>query len=354
MGIEALEARAREALARDVYDYYAGGADDERTLAWNREAFDRWALVPRVLVDVSRVSGATEVPGARLDTPILVAPMAFQALAHPDGETATARAARETGSLMVASTLSTRTVEEIAGAAAGPFWLQVYVFRDRELTGALVDRARAAGCTALCLTVDVPVQGKRERDARNRFTLPPGIEMANFQGHRQSGMPDSAGSGLHAFIGREFDPTLDWGAVEWLAHRSGLPVIVKGILSGDDARRAAEHGAAGVVVSNHGGRQLDGALATLDALPGVVGGAEGRLPVLLDGGVRRGVDVARALALGARAVLLGRPVLWGLATGGEAGVASVLRELREEFERTLALLGVTEPSQLGPEHVVRR
>jgi 4-hydroxymandelate oxidase len=310
------EEEARALLPAPVYDYYAGGAEDEVTLRANRAAFGRWFLRPRVLVDVSRVDPSVELLGERLSFPVLLAPTAFQRLAHPEGECATARAARAAGTLLVASTLSTCTLEETAGAAPGPLWLQLYLFRDREISRALIQRAEEAGCRALCLTVTVPVQGNRERDARNAFRLPPGLEMANFRGLRQAGFPEAEGSGLGAFIGREFDPSLTWEALSWLRSVTSLPLVLKGIVTPEDAALAVAHGADAVIVSNHGGRQLDGAEPTLRALPRVVEGVEGRVPVLVDGGVRRGGDVVKALALGARAVLIGRPYLWGLAAVG--------------------------------------
>jgi 4-hydroxymandelate oxidase len=334
-----LEALAREALPRAVYDYYAGGAEDETTLRANVDAFRRFALRPRVLVDVSRVDASVELLGDRIAFPVLLAPTAFQRLAHPEGELATARAAGNAGTILVASTLSTCSIEEIAASATGPLWLQLYVFRDRGLTRALVERAEAAGCRAICLTVTVPVQGNRERDARNGFHLPEGIEMANFRGLPQATFPEAPGSRLHAFIAREFDPSLTWEAVGWLRSITRLPVVIKGIVTAEDAALAVEHGADAVVVSNHGGRQLDGAEATLLALPHVAEAVDGRIPVLMDGGVRRGTDVVKALALGARAVLIGRPYLWGLAVDGERGVERVLTLLRAEVERTLALIG---------------
>jgi 4-hydroxymandelate oxidase len=349
--LDAFEVLAREALPQMVYDYYAGGADDEVTLRLNRAAYRTLSLRPRVLTDVGRVDTSVELLGERLSMPVLLAPTAFQRLADPEGERASARAARAAGTLMVASTLSTTTVEETAAAAPGPLWFQLYVYRDREISRDLVQRARDAGCTALVLTVTIPVQGNRERDARNRFRLPAGYEMANFAGRVQADFPEAEGSAFDRFIAEQFDPTLTWEAVEWLREVSGLPVLVKGILDPDDARLAVEHGAAGVIVSNHGGRQLDTAEPTILALPRVVGAVEGRAPVLVDGGIRRGTDVVKALALGARAVLIGRPYLWGLAAGGEAGVTRVLELLRRELERTLALVGAASPADVDPERV---
>jgi 4-hydroxymandelate oxidase len=345
--IAAYEARAQQVLPRAVYDYYAGGAEDETTLAANRSAYGRYMLRPRVMVDVSSIDMSVHLFGDDVAFPVLLAPTAFQRLAHSDGEIATARAAAAAGTVMVLSTLSTYPLEEIVAAApAAPFWFQLYVFRDRSITEELVRRAEATGCRAICLTASVPVQGNRERDAHNQFTLPVGVEMANFRGMRQATFPEARGSGLLAFISAEFDPTLTWDAVAWLRSITKLPIIVKGVMMPDDARLALEHGAAGVIVSNHGGRQLDGAEATLDALPRVAEAVADRIPVLLDGGVRRGTDVVKALLLGARAVMIGRPYLWGLAAAGEDGVSDVLRLLRAEVHRTMALLGAADVGKL--------
>jgi 4-hydroxymandelate oxidase len=348
LNLEELEQAARSVLPQPVYDYYAGGAEDEQTLRANRKAFSRYVLRPRVLVDVSRVNPAIELFGTPLSAPVLIAPTAFQRLAHADGEVATVRAAAARGTVYVASTVSTTPIEQITAAAPdATVWFQLYVFRDREITRDLVARAESAGCRSICLTVTVPVQGKRERDARNQFALPAGIELANFTGLRQSHLPGSAGSGLDAFIGREFDPSLTWDALDWLAGISRLPVLVKGITHPLDARAAVERGAAGIIVSNHGGRQLDSAIATLDALPEVVEAVDGRVPVLMDGGVRRGTDVLKAIALGAHATLIGRPILWGLACSGQAGVEGVLTLLEEEIVRTLALCGLTQVREVN-------
>jgi 4-hydroxymandelate oxidase len=334
------ESVARERLPQMVYDYYAGAADDEVTLRLNRSAYEELLLRPRVLVDVGRVDTSLELLGHRLPFPVLLAPTAFQRLAHPDGELAVARAARSAGTLfMMAGTLSTTPVEDAAREIGGPFWFQVYVFRDRGLTEHLVDRARAAGCSALCLTVTFPVAGNRERDARNGFALPPGLDLANFRGLEQAHFPGARGSGFAAFVDAQFDPSLTWKAVEWLREASGLPVLVKGVVTAEDARLAVDHGAAGIIVSNHGGRQLDAAEPTIRALPHVVEAADDRVPVLVDGGIRRGTDVLKALALGARATLIGRPYLWGLAAEGQAGVERVLHLLHAELARAMALTG---------------
>jgi 4-hydroxymandelate oxidase len=350
--LDTYEDAARGVLPRAVYDYFAGGAEDEVTLRANRTAYERYYLRPRVMVDVSHVDASVELLGERLAFPVALAPAALQRLANPEGELATARAARAAGSLLIASTLSTYSVDDIAAAAPGPLWLQLYVFRDRELTRELVERAERAGCRAICLTVTVPVQGNRERDLRNQFRLPVGVEMANFLGLRQARFPDAVtGSGLNAFISREFDPTLTWDAIDWLRSTTALPIVLKGIVTPEDASLAVEHGAAAIIVSNHGGRQLDGAEPTLFALPRVAAAVAGRIPVLVDGGIRRGSDVVKALCLGARAVLIARPYLWGLAVGGQKGVEHVLSLLRAEVERTLALLGRPTVAALGPEVV---
>ena len=346
------EEAARALLTPAIYDYYAGGAEDELTLRWNEAAFRQFALRPRVLVDVSRIDPSVELLGDRLAFPVLLAPTAFQRLAHPDGELATARAAAAAGTVFVSSTLSTFTIEEIA-AATQRLWLQLYVFRDRAITRSLVERAEAAGCQAISLTVTVPVQGNRERDAYNRFALPPGIEIANFTGLRQSRFPDADASRLNAFIDQEFDPSLSWRDIEWLRSITKLPIVLKGIMAPEDGVLAVDHGAAAVVVSNHGGRQLDSGEPTLFALPRIADAIGGRIPVLMDGGVRRGTDVVKALCLGATAVMIARPYLWGLAIGGQRGVADVLGLLRAEVERTLALLGrptisALERSAIGP------
>jgi len=338
LDLDRLEADARARLPAPVYDYYAGGAEDELTLRWNRASFGRFMLRQRVLVDVSRIDSSVTLLGERMTMPVLLAPAAFQRLAHPDGEIATARAARSAGVILVASTLSTCPVADIA-RGAGTLWLQLYVFRDRDITRALVERAEAAGCRAICLTLTVPVQGNRERDARNGFALPAGVEMANFVGLRQAQFPAAEGSRLHAFIRQEFDPSLSWDAVAWLRSITTLPIVLKGILTPEDALLAVDHGADAVIVSNHGGRQLDGGEPTLLALPRVAAAIDGRIPVLMDGGVRRGTDVVKAICLGATAVLIARPYLWGLAVAGQRGVEDVLGILRREIERTMALLG---------------
>jgi len=329
------ERDATAVLEPMVHGYYAGGAEDEATLSWNREAFGQVRLLPRVLRGVGERTTATTVLGTPVRTPVMVAPMAFQRMAHPEGELATARGAGRAGTVMVTSTLATTPLEEIAEAATEPLWFQLYVYRDRGATRELVERAAAAGYRALVLTVDTPVLGSREREARSGFRVPDTLPL-------QEGP-----SSLARYAHRHLDPDLTWDDVAWLRSLTSLPVVVKGVVHPDDARLAVEAGAAGIVVSNHGGRQLDGAVATLDALPGVAAGVAmaGGAEIYLDGGVRRGVDILRALALGARAVLVGRPILWGLALEGDRGVERVLEILTSEFSRALALCGLRSPQE---------
>jgi isopentenyl diphosphate isomerase/L-lactate dehydrogenase-like FMN-dependent dehydrogenase len=339
------ERLAEKRLEPGAWGYFAGGAGDEWTLRENLAAWSRWQLRPRVLVDVGETSAATSVLGTEISMPVIVAPMAYHRLAHPDGEPATARAAAAAGTIACFSTLATATPEEVAAAAPeAPRWFQVYVFRRRELTWAVVERALEAGFGALVLTADVAVVGRRERDLRTGFAIPDGIDvpMLSAAGEAWSGTLQDVG----------IDPTLSWRDLEALCARYEVPVLVKGVLGAEDARLAAEHGAAGVVVSNHGGRQLDGVPAALDVLPEVVEAVGDRLEVLVDGGVRRGTDVLKALALGARAVLVGRPVIWGLTVGGESGARHVLELLREEVEVGLALLGAPSPADVTRSHVV--
>ncbi|WP_341716428.1 alpha-hydroxy acid oxidase [Micromonospora sp. FIMYZ51] len=326
---------ARRRLDPVHWDFFAGGAGDERTLRANEEAFGRCWVLPRILRGVPVRDLRISLLGSRLSMPVLIAPTAFHRLAHCEGEVATARAAAEAGTIMVVSMAATRSVEEIA-AAGGPLWFQLYPQSDLGFTSALVRRAEAAGCRALVVTVDSPVFGRRERDLRHRFVdLPPGLACEN--------MRDPSGR----LRDIEMDAGLDWERIAWLRELTTLPILLKGVLHPADARLAVAHGVDGVVVSNHGGRQLDGVVATLDALPGIVAAVEGRLPVLLDGGIRRGTDVLVALALGASAVLVGRPVLWGLAVGGVAGVRHVLDLLRADLDRALALAGAAGPGDLS-------
>lgn len=336
------ESLAPQNLSQMALDYYASGAWDEITLRDNRTAYERYKLRPRMLVDVSQRNLTTKILGQHISMPVLIAPMAFQCLAHPEGELATAKVAADLGTTMVLSTLSTKKLEDVALASNMPksLWFQLYVHRDRALTQALVERAEVAGYQALCLTVDAPILGRRERDRRNEFTLPSGMELANLTAMANLEIPQTQDeSGLFAYFANQLDPALTWKDIEWLQSLTSLPVVVKGILRGDDAIRAVEHGAKAIIVSNHGGRQLDGAIATIDALSEIVAAVGSQVDILMDGGVRRGIDILKALALGAKAVLIGRPILWALAVDGEAGVRDLLGLLRNELEVAMALSG---------------
>jgi (S)-2-hydroxy-acid oxidase len=326
VNVDDYEPAARERLPKDVYDYYAGGAADEWTLAENRRAFDRWILRPRFLRATGDPDTSTELFGARVSAPILVAPWAYQRLAHPDGELATVRAAAREDTIAVVSTTALDHLEDVAAATDRPKWWQLYVFTDRGYTTEMLDRVARAGYGAICWTVDFPTSGSRDRDARNGFIMPMGL----------------AGD-------YEYDPMISWDDVPYIReHVPGVPLLVKGILTAEDAELAVQAGVDGIVVSNHGGRQLDYSAAGIAALPEVVDAVAGRIPVLMDGGVRRGTSVLKALALGASAVLVGRPMVWGLAVAGEDGVAGVLRILREEFENAMALVGCRTVGEIGP------
>ncbi|MFE2722705.1 alpha-hydroxy acid oxidase [Kitasatospora sp. NPDC059327] len=342
------ERAAHTQLPPEIWDFIEGGSGLERTLAANREMFGHYALRPRTLVDVSACSTTVPLLGSELRLPVGIAPMAYHRLVHSDGETATARAAGRAGAFLVAGIFASRTLESMAAAATGPLWLQLYWLRRRDALAALIERAEAAGFAALMLTVDAPRIGRRMRDLRNGFAVPPHIRAVNLDpalmatSHRAN----AGSSGIADHAREQFDPSLTWSDLAWLRERSSLPLVLKGILTAEDARIAADHGVDAVVVSNHGGRQLDGVLPALAALPEVVAALPPEVPALLDGGVRTGTDIAVALALGARAVLVGRPVLWGLAVEGEDGVLRVLDLLRDELEHTLALLGRRTPADL--------
>jgi isopentenyl diphosphate isomerase/L-lactate dehydrogenase-like FMN-dependent dehydrogenase len=340
------ERLAEERLEPGVFGYYAGGAGDEWTLKENVDAFNRWVLRPRMLVDVGEVTTATAVLGQEVSMPLLVAPTALQRLADPAGEAATARAAAAVGTVFCLSTISSVSPAELAEAAPeSKRWFQLYWSRDRSFTADLVAASAAAGFSAIVLTIDLPRGGRRERDLRLGFEVPAYLPLPNIGRHL-------SGRELQAAFNELVDPTITWRDLEWLSSLTDLPVLAKGVLTAEDAKLACEHGLAGVIVSNHGGRQLDGVCASLDALPEVVE-ACGNVPVLVDGGVRRGTDVVKALALGAQAVLVGRAALWGLAVDGEAGVRRVLELLRDEVELALTLLGCPSPGAVTADYVRR-
>ncbi len=327
------EEAARDRLDRAYFDYYAGGSSDEATLSANRVAFGRIRLRPRVLVDVSTVQLQTTVLGMPISMPLLIAPTAYAGLAHPDAECGIVQAAGERETLSVVSINSNSTLEEIAQAAPPVklLWQQLYLY-DRGFTLELLARIEQAGYRAMVLTVDRPRLAQRERDVRNGFALPPGMHAANFVGS--------------AITPRTGECVTTWKDIDWLRSKTFLPLVLKGILTAEDARLAVAHGVEGIMVSNHGGRQLDGARATIEALPEVVEAVAGRCEVYVDGGIRRGTDVLKALALGARAVLVGRPILWGLAVGGRTGVRDVLDTLRAELDLAMALSGCASLEQI--------
>ena len=336
-GVDEFEPLARARMTEASYTYVAGAAGSGAAAVANREAYRRWVFRPRVLVDVSRIDLATTVLGRSIALPIMFAPSALHRMAHPDGELGTARAAEALGTIMVVSTSASMTIEDIGSAVTGP-WFQLYWFTDRELTRDLVQRAEAAGYAAICLTVDTPVLAWREHESRLPVLPQPGIEIAN--------LPDSPDRLL------EVESALTWTSLGWLRSVTKLPLVIKGVMTPEDAHLAVEHGVDALVVSNHGGRQLDSSMASLDALPDIVDAVGGRVQVLFDGGVRRGTDVLKALALGARAVLIGRPVFWGLGTGGTPGLLRLVELMRGELISAMGHTGVTSVQEVPRSIVV--
>ncbi|MCC6175346.1 MAG: alpha-hydroxy-acid oxidizing protein [Chloroflexi bacterium] len=361
INIDDLRRIARRRLPRAVFDFVDGGAEDETTLRANRLAFQHLTFRPRALVDVSERDQRTTVLGQPVSMPLILAPTGLAGMVWPRGEIEAARAAARRGIIYTVSTHAACSIEEIAEATSGPLWFQLYVLRDRDLTRSLVERAKAAGYRALCLTIDVPILGQRERDLRNGATIPPkitvrnavdalqriawirgvlrgpGITFKNFVG-AQVGL-GSDPVALWQFISRQHDPSVDWDDLDWFRSIWSGPLAVKGIMTGEDARRAVEHGVDAIIVSNHGGRQLDGLPASIEVLPEVADAVGDRAEVILDGGIRRGTDVVKAIALGARACTIGRPLLYGLAAGGAAGVDRAIEILYNEIDRALGLIG---------------
>ena len=359
VNIEDLRRAARRKLPKAVFDFLDGGAIDERTLAANREDFESLRFLPRTLVDVSARSQAVELFGQTLETPIILAPTGLTGLFGPGGEIAAARAARAAGAGYCVSTMATTSIEELAEQVPG-FWFQLYIQRDRGVTKALVERAAAADCPLLCVTVDLAIQGQRERDLRNGFAVPPKLTPATALDYLSrpswlrrivSGAPINFANFAHIesrrfdlttlvhYIAEQFDPSVTWADIDWLKSIWPGKLALKGVLSAEDARHAADRGIDAVIVSNHGGRQLDGASSSIAALPAIVDAVEGKIEVLIDSGIRRGGDVVKALALGARACLIGRPFLYGLAADGEAGVGRALSILKGEIDSVQALIG---------------
>ncbi len=346
LSLREMESEARRRLDPAVYDFFAGGADDEITLRANEAAFRRVGLVPRVLRGETERELGTTLLGCRSSMPVLVAPTAFHRLAHAEGELATARAAASARTIMVASMASTRAIEEIAAAGdPSSLWFQIYIQPDLGFTESIVRRAEAAGCKALVVSVDSPAFGRRERDLRNGFVdLPAGMCCENMRDHGNGGRPRPI----------VFAPDLSWKHMEWLRSVTNLPIAIKGVMHPEDACLAAGRGIDALLVSNHGGRQLDTVPAAIELLPPIADAVAGRIPLLLDGGIRRGTDIVKALALGARAVAIGRPVLWGLALAGQQGVEQVLEMLRSELDRALAFCGCGSPGALSRDFVMLR
>ena len=350
--VEEYEPLAKERLPKMVFDYYASGAEDQWTLKQNRNSFAKIRFRPRILIDVSHIDMTTTVLGYKISMPIMVAPTAMQKMAHPEGEYATARAAAKADTAMVLSSWSTSSVEEVASTGPGLRFFQLYVYKDRNVVAQLVRRAERAGFKAIALTVDTPRLGRREADIKNRFTLPPHLTLKNFEGLDLGKMDKANDSGLASYVAGQIDRTLVWQDVQWLQTITKMPILVKGVMTAEDARLSVQHGAAGIIVSNHGARQLDYVPATIDCLEEVVKATQGRIPVFLDGGVRRGTDVFKALALGASGIFIGRPVVFSLAVQGEAGVRNVLQMIRDEFELTMALAGCRSLKEITRNHIV--
>lgn len=354
------EALAKLKLPKMVYDYYASGADDEYTLEDNIAAFRRIRLRPRVLVDISAQDISTTLLGIPSSFPLVIAPAAMQKMAHPNGEVAVARAAAKNKVIMTLSSLSTCSMEQVAESSpAGAKWFQLYIYKDRQVTKKLVERAQNAGYRALVLTVDAQRLGRREADIHNEFSLPQHLTFGNFQEERTTNddktrTKSAQGSGIEAYFASLMDPSLTWKDIAWLQSITRLPIILKGITTAEDAQKAVQSGVAAVIVSNHGARQLDGMLATIDCVEEVVDAVRSRIPVLMDSGVRRGTDILKALALGAKAVCIGRPVLWALAVGGEEGVDDVLNLLRNEFHLAMGLVGCRSVEEIDRRIVVHQ
>ena len=347
LSVEEYARVARGRLKKDYCDYYEGGALDEITLRENTAGWEQLKLYYRVLASVGAREMSTTVLGQKISTPICVAPTAFHKLACEEGEIATARAAKGAGTLFILSSLSNTAMETVFAAAGTPRWFQLYIYKDREITRDLVQRAEAAGAQAIVLTVDAPGLGTRERDMRNNFQLPPGLSVENLAPLGKGKFPEVTGSGLAAYVHDNFKSDLGFADLDWLCNCTRLPVVVKGVCRGDDGRQSIEHGAKAVVVSNHGGRQLDTAPATCEVLPHVVEAVGDRGEVYVDGGIRRGSDVLKAIALGARAVLVGRPILWGLAVNAERGAEHVLEILQRELDEAMLLCGCTSLGDIG-------
>ncbi|KAH8394715.1 hypothetical protein KR222_002420 [Zaprionus bogoriensis] len=354
VSVSDFEKRARAKMEKHALDYYKNGAGEQVTVSLNHEAYKRLRLRPRFLRDVSRLDVSCDILGEHLGWPLGIAPSAMQKLAHPDGEIGMARAAGKAGSIYILSTLSTTSLEDLAAAAPDTCkWFQLYIYKERSVTEQLVRRAERANFKALVVTIDTPINGDRRADARNKFCLPPHLCLANFQGEMAQGIVCSrGGSGLNEYVASHYDPSITWKDIKWLQQLTQLPIILKGILTAEDAELAREFGCSGIIVSNHGGRQLDTAPATIEVLPEIVAAVGKDLLVMLDGGIMQGNDIFKALALGAKTVFIGRPALWGLATDGQDGVEQLLTVIRDDFETTMRLTGCASLADIQPSMVV--
>ncbi|KAJ8920886.1 hypothetical protein NQ315_015679 [Exocentrus adspersus] len=353
--IKDFEEYAHQVLPRSALDYYRSGAGQEKTLRQNNKAFSRYKIRPRCLRNVSHRDLSTTVLGEKVSMPIGIAPTAMQRMAHPEGECANARAAQALGTVFTLSTIATSSIEEVARCAPhGIKWFQLYIYKDRQVTEGLVRRAERAGFKALALTVDAPMFGLRLADIKNKFTLPPHLKLANFEGTKSTDINknNEKGSGLNAYVNSLFDASVTWQDIKWLKSLTSLPIVLKGILTAQDALLGVEAGAAGIWVSNHGARQVDGTPASIEALQEIVKAVGDKVEVYLDGGVRDGTDVFKALAMGARMVFMGRPALWGLTYDGEEGVKKVLNIIKTEFDYTLAISGCANVGDIKPSMVV--
>lgn len=351
--VEDYEKEALRSIPKNALDYYRSGAGNEFSLSLNVEAFKRWRILPRFLRDVGGVNTACNVLGCRLSTPIGVAPTAMQRMAHDDGEIGNALSAGKIGGIFILSTLSTTPLEEVAAAAPNTTkWFQLYIYKDRSLTESMVRRAEKAGYKAIVLTIDAPYFGARRADARNKFKLPPHLGLLNFQGDQANSVKSMEGSsGINEYVTRQFDPAITWTDVSWLVKFTKLPVVVKGVLTREDALLARNCGCKGIIVSNHGARQLDSVPASIEVLPTIVDAVGNDMTIMLDGGVRQGTDVFKALALGAKAVFMGRPLVWGLAVNGQKGAEHVLELVQRDLELTMKLSGCVNIGDITKEYV---
>ncbi|CAM4427288.1 MAG: 4-hydroxymandelate oxidase [Legionellaceae bacterium] len=337
VNLDDFENLAQTILSKDVFEFYAGGAADEITLERNKNAFTEISLIPSILKDTTFSNTKVNMLGIELETPIMGAPTAFQCLVDPMGEIAIAQALREEGLAAIISTMATTSLEEVVSVSQCPSWFQLYMYKDRSISLNLIKRAENAGYKGIVLTVDVPIMGKRERDIRNQFCLPPHIYPKNFQENLANLSYKTPGSTIKNYTDRQFDRSLSWKDIEWLKTQLSIPLILKGIMRPDDAVKALDYGADAIIVSNHGGRQLDGVPSSIELLSDIAEKIAGKFPILIDGGIRRGTDILKAIALGASCVLIGRPLLWGLAANGKQGVVDMLKILKEEFLEAMIL-----------------